>query len=144
VQNELLDQVMNNKRSGLETAVTQSTAAVVELLTSLGKPSNPLPAIVPLASGSQLVKSSKGDCYYVTSPESCTCPGFHYRHTCKHIKAMQSIKPHRLNMVDVLREHDKKLPRMPASYQRMARAAREDAESDLELKPKGSFKPFLE
>jgi hypothetical protein len=50
----------------------------------------------------------------------------------------------RQNMAAVLEEHDKNLPRLPASYRRIVKAAREDAEADLELKPKGSFKPFLE
>jgi hypothetical protein len=47
-------------------------------------------------------------------------------------------------MVKVLEQHDANLPKMPASYRRIAKAAREEAEADVELKPKGSFKPFLE
>ena len=47
-------------------------------------------------------------------------------------------------MEEVLEEHDRNLSRMPASYRRMVRAAQDDAESDQELKPEGSFKPFLE
>ena len=49
-------------------------------------------------------------------------------------------------MAEVLEDHDRNLPRMPASYRRMVKAAREDEEAEpLELKPKGgAFKPFLE
>ena len=130
---------MSNKN-----ASTQSSESVAKLLNFLGKPENPLPAIVPLADGLQLTKSSKGDVYYCTSQEFCTCPGFHYRRTCRHIKALECIKPHGQSMAKVLEEHDRNLPRMPASYRRIVKAAREDAEADLELKPKGSFKPFLE
>jgi hypothetical protein len=62
--------------------ISQKVESVVELLNFLGKPIDPLPEIVKLADGAQLTKSSKGDCYYHTSPEGCTCPGFYYRHTC--------------------------------------------------------------
>jgi hypothetical protein len=130
---------MNNKN-----ASTQSSESVAKLLNFLGKPENPLPAIVPLADGLQLTKSSKGDVYYFTSQEFCTCPGFHYRRSCKHVKALECIRSHGQSMAEVLEEHDRNLPRLPASYRRMVQAARDEAESDQELKPKGSFKPFLE
>jgi hypothetical protein len=58
--------------------------------------------------------------------------------------AVDNVKPQGQSMAKVLEEHDRNLPRMPASYRRIVNAAREDAEADLELKPKGSFKPFLE
>jgi hypothetical protein len=125
-------------------ASTQSSESVAKLLNFLGKPANPLPAIVPLADGMQLTKSSKGDCYYVTSPSSCTCLGFHYRQTCRHVKSLARIKPQGQSMPEVFEQHDANLPKMPASYRRIVKAAREEAEADLELKPKGSFKPFLE
>jgi hypothetical protein len=130
---------MDNKN-----ASTQAAESVAKLLNFLGKPANPLPAIVPLADGMQLTKSSKGDVYYFTSQEFCTCHGFHYRRTCKHLKALESIRPHGQSMAEVLEEDDRNLPRMPASYRRIVKAAREDAEADLELKPTGSFRPFLE
>lgn len=122
---------MSNK-----SASTQTVAAVVELLSYLGMPANPLPEIVQLADGLRLTKSSKGDCYYVTSTSSCTCLGFHYRGTCRHLKALASMRPQGQSTTEVLEQHDANLPRMPAG--------REDAEADLELRPKGFFKPFLE
>jgi hypothetical protein len=51
-----------------------------------------LPAKVQLANGWQLTKSSKGDCYYVTSARECSCPGFHYRRTCRHVASLASQK----------------------------------------------------
>jgi hypothetical protein len=58
--------------------VTQSTAAVVELLNFLGKTSNPIPEIVELSSMS-LVLSNKKDVFYVTTANSCSCPSAAYR-----------------------------------------------------------------
>jgi hypothetical protein len=46
---------MSNKN-----ASTQKVEAVIDLLKFLGKPANPLPAIVPLVNGMQLTRSSKG------------------------------------------------------------------------------------
>ena len=65
--------------------VTQSTAAVVELLNFLGKTSNPIPEIVELSSMS-LVLSNKKDVFYVTTANSCSCPSAAYRpgQKCKH------------------------------------------------------------
>jgi hypothetical protein len=126
------------------TPITQSVNSVVELLNFLGRPSNPLPESVELADGLQLTKSSKCDVYYCTAQEFCTCPGFHYRRTCKHVKALACIRPHGQSMAKVLEEQDRNLSRMPASYRRIVKAARDAEAEPLELKPEGSFKPFLE
>jgi hypothetical protein len=126
--------------------ITQSVEAVVELLKYLGKSSQPLPEIVPLADGAQLTKSSKADCYYYTSPKGCTCPGFFYRHSCKHVKALacSSSRPRGQTIAETLDEHDRNLWMMPKSYRRMVRAAREEAEAEpLELIPKSRFRPVL-
>jgi hypothetical protein len=68
-----------------EAPVTQSTAAIVELLNFLGKTSNPLPEAVELSSMA-LVLSNKKDVYYVTAANSCSCPSASYRpgQKCKH------------------------------------------------------------
>lgn len=126
--------------------ISQKVESVVELLNFLGKPIDPLPEIVKLADGAQLTKSGKGDCYYHTSPEGCTCPGFYYRHTCKHVKALASTsaKPHGQTLAETLQEHDRNLHKMPLSYQRMVRQAREEAEADSDpdsLIKRGGFKP---
>ena len=71
-----------------EASVTQSTEAIESLLNYLGKSTNPLPEIVSLSEGLQLTKSSKGDCYYVTSPKGCTCIGFVYHRNCRHMKTL--------------------------------------------------------
>jgi len=68
-----------------EAPVTQSTAAIVELLNFLGKTSNPLPEAVELSSMA-LVLSNKKDVFYVTTANSCSCPSAAYRpgQKCKH------------------------------------------------------------
>jgi hypothetical protein len=71
--------------------VTQSIGAVVSLLKYIGKPIDPLPEIVPLSEGSQLTRSSKGDCYYMTSPKGCTCIGFVFHRNCRHMKTLHKM-----------------------------------------------------
>jgi len=53
-----------------------------------GEPCQKLPAKVRLANGWQLTRSSQGDCYYTTSREACSCLGFYYKRTCRHVKAL--------------------------------------------------------
>ena len=76
---------MTTLRTLSEAPVTQSTAAIVELLNFLGKTSNPLPEAVELSSMA-LVLSNKKDVYYVTAANSCSCPSASYRpgQKCKH------------------------------------------------------------
>ena len=79
---------MTTLRTLSEAPVTQSTAAVVSLLKCIGKQSDPIPEIVSLSEGLQLTRSSKGDCYYVTSLKGCTCIGFVYHNNCRHMKTL--------------------------------------------------------
>jgi len=53
-----------------------------------GKACERLPKVVMLANNTRLTRSGKGDCYYVSSKNECSCPGFHYHRSCKHIKAL--------------------------------------------------------
>jgi hypothetical protein len=47
-------------------------------------------------------------------------------------------------LAETLEEHDRNLYKMPKSYQRMVRAAREDAEAEpLEPIHKGGFRPVM-
>jgi hypothetical protein len=128
-------------------SLTQSVEAVVELLSFLGKPANSLPEVVDL-NGMMLVLSNKKDVFYTTTSNSCSCPSSIYRpgQRCKHQrKYFPSVNTTRQGMSGVLEEHDANLSRMPANYRRMVRAACDEADAEpLELKPKGSFKPFLE
>ena len=126
--------------------ISQKVESVVELLKYLGQPVAPLPAVVELANDAQLTRSTKGDCYYCTSPTECTCPGFYYRHSCKHIKALASTsaKPHGQTLAETLEEHDRNLWKMPKSYQRMVRQARQEAEAENDsesLIKRGGFRP---
>jgi hypothetical protein len=71
--------------------LTQSAEAVKQLIEYVtGKSCNKLPATFALANGSQLAMSSKGDVFYMTTPTACSCPGFIYRGSCKHITAVRS------------------------------------------------------
>jgi hypothetical protein len=47
-------------------------------------------------------------------------------------------------LAQTLEEHDKNLHKMPKSYQRMVRAAQEDAENEPSLICRAGFKPVLE
>jgi hypothetical protein len=125
---------------------SQTVDSVIQMLKGLGRQFDPLPEFVKLADGAQLTKSSKGDCYYHTSPEGCTCPGFYYHHSCKHMKALASTsaKLRGQTIAETLEEHDKNLHKMPASYRCMVRLAREEAEAEGDsdsLIKRGGFKP---
>ncbi len=103
-----------------------------------------LPETIALANGARLVLSTKKEAYYFVSVDGCTCKGFTYRRTCKHVKALEISKPHGQSLAQILEEHDRNLYKMPKSYQRMVRMAREEAESEpLELIHKGGFRPCL-
>lgn len=74
--------------------VTQESQAVKTLIEFVtGKPCEELPAVFKLVDGAQLTRSSKGDCFYVTSKQGCTCRGYQYRHRCKHVAALEGDKP---------------------------------------------------
>ena len=77
--------VMYNKEVSIETPVTQTARAVVELLNFLGKPANPLPEFIELQ-GMVLVLGNKKDAYYTTTEKCCSCPSATYRpgQKCKH------------------------------------------------------------
>lgn len=126
--------------------VTQSAQAIAEMLKYLGMSADPLPEKLDLADGVQLIKSSKGDCYYHTSPKGCSCPGYTYRRTCKHMKALAGSpsKPRGQTIAETFEEHDRNLSKMPASYRRMVRMAREEAEAADDpdsLIKHGGFRP---
>jgi hypothetical protein len=127
--------------------ITQSLSAVIGLLSCLGKPTEPLPEVVDLGTV-KLVQSNKGDVYYTVTAKECSCPSFVYRDgQCKHQrKHFAEDKSRRgITMAETLEQADQSMHKMPKSYQRIVRAAREDAEAEpLELISKGGFKPVLE
>jgi hypothetical protein len=125
--------------------MTQSLSAVVGLLNSLGRSTEPLPEVVDLGTV-KLVQSNKGDVYYTVTAKECGCPSFTYRGwPCKHQRNHFAENKQRGRAIaETLEEHDRNLHRMPKSYQRMVEAAREDAEAEpLEL-IRGGFRPVLE
>ena len=125
--------------------VTQSVEAVVELLKYLGRPTSPIPEAFHIMD-MVLVLNSKKDAFYVTTLKACSCPSFIYRgRPCKHQKKyFAESKKRGQTIAETLREHDENLWKMPASYRRMVRMAREETEAEpLELIPKGSFRPVL-
>jgi hypothetical protein len=111
---------------------SQTIDSVIQMLKCLVRQFDPLPEFVTLADGAQLTRSSKSDCYYYTSPTECTCPGHMYRCTCKHMKSLlgYSSRPRGQTLAETLDEHDRNLWKMPASYRRMVRMARDEAEAE--------------
>jgi len=103
-----------------------------------------LPETIALANGARLTLSSKKDCYYFTSEKGCTCRAGTYGRICRHRKALESSKLHGQTLAQTLEEHYRNLHKMPKSYQRTVRMAREGAEAEtMELIHKVGFKPCL-
>jgi hypothetical protein len=130
--------------------ITQSIDAVKSLLAYVGRASDPLPTFLELPDKRCiLVLSNKKDAYYTVTPESCSCPSATYRpgKPCKHqrkyfTEATTASKPQirPMTMTETLEEHDRNLPKLPKSYQRMVKAAREEALEDPEsIKPAGKW-----
>ena len=73
---------------GPKTQSVESVKAMIEFLTS--EPVRELPAVVRLANGTRLTQSSKGDCFYMTTPTDCSCKArtFNPAAQCKHMKAL--------------------------------------------------------
>ena len=123
--------------------VTQTVDSVKALAKFLGMKEE-LPESIALANGARLTLSSKKDYYYYTSENDCTCTAGTYGRICKHRKALEGPKPRGQSLAQTLEEHDRNLCKMPASYRRMVRMAREEAESEpLELIHKGGFRPAM-
>lgn len=132
---------------------TQTLEAVKALLSWRGRASDPLPEFVEMGEGDNrlvLVLSNKKDCFYVTTARDCSCPAhnWHPGQRCKHQrKHFPEQTIHKQSMAETLEQAERNLPRMPYQYQRMVRAAREEAEADalLELDPdRKPFRPFIE
>ena len=139
-----------NLLEGLST-VTQSVEAGKALARFLGMKEE-LPETIALANGARLTLSSKKDCYYYVSEKGCTCKAGQYGRTCRHRRdlceaareAQNVMKPRGQSLAQTLEEHDRNLHKMPASYRRMVRMAREEAEAEpMELIHKSGFKPCL-
>ena len=114
--------------------------------------SKELPESIALANGARLTLSSKKDAYYYTTLQSCTCKAGQNHKICRHRRdlceatreAQKAAEPRGQTLAEVLEEHDRNLYKMPASYKRMVRVAREEAEAEpLELIHKGGFRPCL-
>jgi hypothetical protein len=120
--------------------ITQSIDAVKSLLAFVGRASDPLPTFLELPDKRCiLVLSNKKDVYYTVTPYGCSCPSATYRpgKTCKHQRRYFPeattagegyTRP--MTMVATLEDHERRLPNLPKSYQRMVRAAREKAQAN--------------
>jgi hypothetical protein len=75
-----------NLLEGRTGPITQSVAAVKNLLAFVGRSADPLPTDVTLDNGRLvLVLSNKKDAYYTTTATKCSCPSATYRAgPCKH------------------------------------------------------------
>jgi hypothetical protein len=71
--------------------VTQSREAVEQLIAYFNHGQQPeeMPSFYRLDGELVLVRSNKGDAYYVTTPKSCSCPASVYNpgKPCKHMTA---------------------------------------------------------
>ena len=115
----------------LNPVVTQERTAVEALSTYLNTPIND--GVLDFGTV-KLVQSNKGDVYYTVTAKECSCPSFTFRGgPCKHIrKHFAEVRVVGQTIEETLAEHDKNLHKMPKSYQRLVRAAREEAESEEE------------
>ena len=78
--------------------VTQSREAVEQLIAYFnhGQAPEEMPDFYRLSLDMVLVRSNKGDCFYVTTPHSCSCPASVYNpgKPCKHsMKYFSPPKP---------------------------------------------------
>ena len=76
-----------NMLEGRTGPITQSVEAVKNLLTFVGRASDPLPTDVTLDNGRLvLVLNNKKDAFYTCTASACSCPSATYRHNgpCKH------------------------------------------------------------
>jgi len=68
--------------------VTQSREAVEQLIAYFNHGQQPeeMPSFYRLSLDMVLVRSNKGDCFYVTTPKTCSCPAATYNpgKPCKH------------------------------------------------------------
>jgi predicted nucleic acid-binding Zn finger protein len=130
------------------TYATQSIEAVKQLIAydHNGQEPKEMPPFYRMCGELILVLSNKKDGYYVVTPKACSCPSFIYRGgPCKHQrKYFAESRPRSRSMAETLKEHDRNLYKMPKSYQRMVRLAREEAEAEDDpdsLIKRGGFRP---
>ena len=118
----------------LSSPVTQSCEAVKQLIAyhHHGQVPEEMPDFYRLSGEMVLVLSNKKDAYYMVTPKTCSCPAatYHPGQPCKHrAKFFGTSNPHRISLAETLEQADKNHSKMPKSYQRMVRMAREAAET---------------
>ena len=130
--------------------VTQPVDAGKALAKFLGL-SEELPESIALTNCARLTLGSKKDAYYYTTLQSCTCKAGQNHKICRHRRdlceaareAQKAAAPRGQSLAQTLEEHDRNLYKMPASYRRMVRMDREEAEGEPLLIHKSGFKPCL-
>jgi len=87
--------------------LTQSAEAVKQLIAYQhhGQEPKEMPDFHRLSGGMVLVRSNKGDVYYVTTPRACSCPSATYRpgQPCKHQRKYFPQPVRTLNLADEIR-----------------------------------------
>ena len=131
----------NGRKTILEVTnpVTQTIDSGKALAKFLGLKEE-MPQTIRLANGAQLTLSTKKDCYYVTSLQSCTCKAGQYRRACKHIKNLQSECA-----VDEAKSGAKAYQAKQRMIRNMAKLGYSQPDEDSpEVLVTGGFKPVLE
>ena len=91
----------------ISSPVTQSREAVEQLIAYFNHGQQPeeMPAFYRLSGDMALVQSNKGDTYYITTPNTCSCPSamFNPGRQCKHSKKYfpQTAKPETMPQGDI-------------------------------------------
>jgi hypothetical protein len=91
--------VYSDEDDGPKTHTLEGVRAVVEFLTD--KKCTKLPATVELPFGWRLFSSEKGDCYYMTNRDRCSCPDFQHRKTCKHVASLRRQAQIAAHLIDL-------------------------------------------
>jgi hypothetical protein len=82
----------------IQKPTTQTKESVVALLAYCKRPSEPLPEFVELKNSVRLTRSKKGDCYYTTTLEECSCKArtFNPGSPCKHMLALRADQANKI------------------------------------------------
>jgi hypothetical protein len=84
---------------GIKSQPAASVKSMIEFFD--GKACERLPKKIMMADGWWLVLSSKKNEYHLTSRDACSCKGFQYRRTCRHITELREKEGLPVPLVDL-------------------------------------------